>query len=327
MAPEHKTLLVDCLKEEKFTVCMCGDGANDCGALKSADVGVSLSLEEASIAAHFTSNIPDISCLIKLLREGKGSLVTSIQCFKYMMLYSIIQFLAITLMSVFNTYLADNQFLICDLGIIFPLAILIARTGAYEKLTYHQPTGALISFPIVASILVQTTIQFICQYGIYIILSVMPWFYPNERSIDDDNNVIPCFANSAIFLVSNFQYIVTAMVFSISRPFKKPIYSNFLLTGFLILIIAYQVYVTIRPDKYSFDIFALITFGDDNFKFYIIFMCLANFILSYLVEKLLIPCLSEAWKRNKIRKMQNQIDDIRNTSMNLNKMYMIKVNI
>jgi cation-transporting ATPase 13A2 len=167
MAPEHKTLLVDCLREEEFTVCMCGDGANDCGALRAADVGVSLSLEEASIAAHFTSSIPDISCIIKVLREGKASLVTSIQCFKYMMLYSLIQFYAVTLLNIFNSYLADNQFLICDLFIIFPIAIFLARTGAYEKLTYHIPTGALISVPIVSSIIMQGVIQFLCQVNNY----------------------------------------------------------------------------------------------------------------------------------------------------------------
>jgi len=36
---------------------MCGDGANDCIALKAADAGISLSEAEASIAAPFTSKI------------------------------------------------------------------------------------------------------------------------------------------------------------------------------------------------------------------------------------------------------------------------------
>ena len=105
MNPEHKTILIQSLREEKFTVCMCGDGANDCGALKSADVGVSLSAEEASIASSFSSEIFDISCLIKLFLQGKASLVTSIQTFKYMMLYSLIQFMCVIILMILNSYL------------------------------------------------------------------------------------------------------------------------------------------------------------------------------------------------------------------------------
>jgi cation-transporting ATPase 13A3/4/5 len=56
---------------------MCGDGANDCNALKSADVGLSLSDAEASIAAPFTSQIQDISSVLLLLREGRCALTTS----------------------------------------------------------------------------------------------------------------------------------------------------------------------------------------------------------------------------------------------------------
>lgn len=69
---------------------MCGDGANDCGALKAADIGLSLSEAEASIAAPFTSKVQDISSIVNLLREGRAALTTSFQSFKFIELYSII---------------------------------------------------------------------------------------------------------------------------------------------------------------------------------------------------------------------------------------------
>ena len=50
---------------------MCGDGANDCGALRTAHAGISLSEAEASVASPFTSKEPNISCVPEVIREGK----------------------------------------------------------------------------------------------------------------------------------------------------------------------------------------------------------------------------------------------------------------
>ena len=68
MSPDEKHELVDRLQYLGFTVGFCGDGANDCGALKAADVGLSLSEAEASVAAPFTSRSPDISCTLDVVR-------------------------------------------------------------------------------------------------------------------------------------------------------------------------------------------------------------------------------------------------------------------
>lgn len=84
MSPDEKNEIVERLQSLGYTVLMCGDGANDCAALKAADVGISLSEAEASVAAPFTSRTPDISCVLEVIKEGRAALVTSFSCFKYM---------------------------------------------------------------------------------------------------------------------------------------------------------------------------------------------------------------------------------------------------
>jgi cation-transporting ATPase 13A3/4/5 len=68
MSPDEKHELVEKLQTLEYCVGFCGDGANDCGALKAADVGVSLSEAEASVAAPFTSKSFEISCVVQLIR-------------------------------------------------------------------------------------------------------------------------------------------------------------------------------------------------------------------------------------------------------------------
>ena len=256
MAPEHKALLVESFKKEGLTTLMCGDGANDCSALRTAHVGISLSPEEASIAANFTSKTPDVSCIFELLREGKCSLTTSVQTFKYMMLYSMIQFICVTLMMIYITYLSDFQFLVSDLFLIFPLEWFLAMTHPYDELTYHYPISGLLSFPVLTSIITQTLIVFAFQFGGYKILK-KHYGWENICDFDDNDNPLPCHENTILFLIAHYQYIVMAIAFSVSKPFRQRLYTNWILMIYLAGVLFYSIWITINCDDWSKDLFDL----------------------------------------------------------------------
>jgi cation-transporting ATPase 13A2 len=73
MSPDEKHELVEKLQSIDYCCGFCGDGANDCGALKAADVGISLSEAEASVAATFTSRVFDITCVPEVIRYASYS--------------------------------------------------------------------------------------------------------------------------------------------------------------------------------------------------------------------------------------------------------------
>ena len=82
--------------------------------------------------------------------------------------------------------------------------------------------------------------------------------------LDEKDDVTPCYENTvlsflikAIFLIANVQYLITAVAFSIGRPFKKPIYTNLSLSLFLIITFAYSYYLILSPDENSSDFFSV----------------------------------------------------------------------
>lgn len=130
MNPKQKARLVEFIKAKNAAaknreyVLMCGDGANDCTALKAADAGISLADSEASIAAPFTSKVQDISCVPVLLREGRACLESNIQSFKYIMFYAIGEAFSISVLYLVNTTFFPEQFTYIDLVTVLPIVMI-----------------------------------------------------------------------------------------------------------------------------------------------------------------------------------------------------------
>ncbi|XP_076421685.1 polyamine-transporting ATPase 13A2 isoform X8 [Peromyscus maniculatus bairdii] len=225
MAPEQKTELVCELQKLQYCVGMCGDGANDCGALKAADVGISLSQAEASVVSPFTSSMASIECVPTVIREGRCSLDTSFSVFKYMALYSLTQFISVLILYTINTNLGDLQFLAIDLVITTTIAVLMSRTGPAQKLVRARPPGALLSVPVLGSLLLQVALVAGIQLGGYFLVVAQPWFVPLNRTVPAPDN-LPNYENTVVFSLSSFQYLILAAAVSKGAPFRQPLYTN-----------------------------------------------------------------------------------------------------
>ncbi|XP_056008608.1 polyamine-transporting ATPase 13A3-like isoform X2 [Ostrea edulis] len=320
MSPDQKLQLIEDLQNIGYNVGMCGDGANDCEALKAAHAGISLSEAEASVAAPFTSRIPNIECVLQAMREGRAALVTSFGCFKYMALYSFIQFVSVLILYTFDANLADMQFLYVDLVITTSVAVLMGYSSSYDKLVPQRPPGSLVKPSNLLSIISQVLLVIVFQIAAFLYLHFQPWYKPVKKDLNADNTY--CWETSVIFLVSTYQYIASAFVFSKGPPFRQPIYKNvpFLLT--LCVLFAFSTYMLMLPFSPILKFFAVMPLGERTVEFRSVLLALsvgfifAACLLEYLImdvkctQKCLESCSNccgQGNNKDHYKEIQNEI--------------------
>jgi len=135
---------------------MCGDGANDCGALRAAHVGISLSEAESSVAAPFTARDPHIGCVPRVIREGRAALCTSFGIFKFMVSYSLTEFASAIILYGMDSNLTDLQFLFIDICLAMNFAFFFSKTDSFAgPLDPRPPQTSLLSLNPISSMAFQ----------------------------------------------------------------------------------------------------------------------------------------------------------------------------
>ncbi|KAE8147364.1 putative P-type ATPase [Aspergillus avenaceus] len=290
MSPDEKHELVEKLQSLDYCCGFCGDGANDCGALKAADVGISLSDAEASVAAPFTSRQFDVSCVPKLIREGRAALVTSFCCFKYMSLYSAIQFSTVSFLYTSGSNLGDFQFLFIDLILILPIAIFMGWTGPYPVLSRKRPTANLVSRKVLTPLLGQIMLCVAVQFLAYKTVQSQPWFKAPEVNLENSN--IENSENTALFLVSCFQYTLLSVVLSVGPPFRKSMRSNKSYILVVLVDLTISCYMLFKPSRWVTQVMQL-TFISTGFALWLFALAIGSFALSWIAERSLFPRLAQ----------------------------------
>ncbi|KAJ8927052.1 hypothetical protein NQ314_020520 [Rhamnusium bicolor] len=287
MSGMQKQQLIEEVKNLGYYVAMCGDGANDCGALKAAHVGISLSEAESSVASPFTSKEPNISCIPKVIKEGRAALVTSFGVFKLMLCYSLTEFASVIILYNIDANLTSMQFLFIDICLILNFASFFGITKAYDTLDKVPPMTSLMGFIPISSMsffmLLTTCFQIIAYYYI----QTYEWFTPFVFNEEDDKNFLS-YENYAIFTASMFQYITMAVVFSKGKPYRKQLYTNIFFTFSLLISTAVCVYITLNPAKWLRDLIELLIPPAYDGRYAIVIIALINFVACIIVEDVIV---------------------------------------
>jgi magnesium-transporting ATPase (P-type) len=255
-SPQDKVSVVDTFTDLGLTTMMCGDGGNDCGALKAAHIGLALSDGDASLVAPFTSLRKDIADVLTVLKEGRAAMTSTMAAYKMIILYgnvsSYCQWITLSLDAAFSEWM----WIFVDVcwTVPFALALPLARHAA--TLSKARPTSSLLSLQTVGSIVGIIILNYIFMAIALVVLNNEAWFQCRKIDIDgltpgsllllSDN-----YYSSVVFLMVGTQLISAAISFNFGHEYRRAWYRNL---TFVILAIGYSVlhiYITLIPGSVS----------------------------------------------------------------------------
>jgi len=153
-------------------------------------------LGDASIASAFTSKTPSIMAAVHVIRQGRCTLVTTIQMFKMLALNCLISAYSLSVLHLYGVKQGDTQATIAGL-LIAGLFMFISWVKPTQELTHHRPVTQVFSINVAASVFGQLLGHFLSLA--FLLHSTLPYM---EKSIDPDADFKPNVINTSVFLLA-----------------------------------------------------------------------------------------------------------------------------
>ena len=294
MLPDNKSALVSFFQKDKNTiVSMCGDGANDCSAFMTSDVGIAICQTTGNnLISHFYTKSESIACIEQIIKNGRAFIENKILIIKYMILYSFIQICTALFLNLQRQILNVNQYLFLDLFYVLLPSIISSKTLANYTLSKQKLSRTMFDGHFLASLIGHVIIDLMCQifYGMFI----------TPRTLHTDLDLVPRndmnILTTYMYLYSLFQYLAILFIMNTISVHRKPIYTNKLyLFYFGLGIFASISFVAVKEVPNYLRKLKLFLFEDDshNFEYRLernkvvtMVWLFVGFLLSFLYERL-----------------------------------------
>ncbi|UPL03706.1 hypothetical protein LCI18_014640 [Fusarium solani-melongenae] len=194
--------------------------------MMEADLGddepPTLKLGDASVAAPFTSKLRNVIAVPNIIRQGRCTLVATIQMYKILALNCLITAYSLSVLYLEGIKFGDTQYTIS--GMLMSVCFLsISRARVVEGLSKERPQPNIFNVYIIGSILGQFAVHIVTL--IYI-ARLCDRLDPRSDDIDLEAEFSPSLLNSAVYLLQLIQQISTFAINYQGRPFRESLSEN-----------------------------------------------------------------------------------------------------
>ncbi|KAJ8599753.1 hypothetical protein CTAYLR_003391 [Chrysophaeum taylorii] len=266
---------------------------------------------DASVAAPFTSRAPSIRAVVDLIRQGRCTLLSSLQQQQIMVLESVISAYTLAALSLEGARSSERQMMASG-WLLIVASMAFSYATPLEKMSPSRPIGSLFDPSIVVSVAGQGAIHIFCMRQAVKMatermgpaaLDAVVKFQRRARSgeiaaeeAEDDvfawftsiwsTPFLPNLLNTAVFLVETSQMIAVLLVNYKGRPWMKGLLENHALFLSLFISIAGLVLCAWNFVPMVNQSIHLAPFPDDLFRFKIAGLVAASLAGTFVWDRL-----------------------------------------